>query len=492
MQIEIIDRSLPAYLEEGWLRKRIPLNVEQVLPDASPDLKQVAWLDSWLQLTGKHLGVSEQTFSGVAHMDVVYLSEEGELSSLALQKDFSFDLAMELQEGETPPQIRWTVTRSAARALNSRKIAVDLEIVAETRAFRAAELVSDSAPPEEIPGDLQFLHGELDAQRVFAVTERPFTVREQLRFPDAPQGRPQMLTCTPKICVKGIEQLGTKAIVKGDLQVCVWCRDERGAPVLSELRAPFSQLLEIGDTPISESSSEVALCSCSTELIDTIDGGFALDVEARACLQFAAWTEQSVSFIRDAYSTRFDCVCSYEQQVFQVGHEQSRIAIEQDVSLALPEDLQELLVSHATLGLAESREDSIRIPGSADLLYRNASGELDVERRSFALTLGPIPAAEIAPLELDTTTTRIQGRDLLVHLSGSLLWESGREEEVSLVEKLDVGEIPVGNRQTPAVYLVRSMGEDRWTLAKRYRSSVAAIEEMNGPDQRVLLIPAEG
>ena len=491
MQIEIKDLSLPAYQTDGWVQKRIPLSVEQVLPDTNADLKQIVWVDSWLQLKGKQLSTSVGTASGLVHATVVYLTESGQLESVVLQRDTSFDFAMDLPDEQLLPQIRWTVTRTEARVLNSRKLALDLEIQAEARVFHASEMTVESSIPEGEPRGLHILAEKTTAVRAFAVTERPFTIREQLRFPPEQRERPQIISETPQLSILGVEQLGSKAIVKGELILRVWHLGEDALPVQTDLRVPFSQLLDIGDTPIAQTSSASLLCSCNTELVETIDGGHALDVEARALLQFAAWTEQDLRYIRDAYSTRSDCVCAWVTRSYVPRYESYLEPLNGEASVAAPEDLAALVQAHVELSSPEAGEDVVKVPGVLDLLYRSAGGELDLARRSFCLTVKCTERPAFPTASLHSVSAEVRDREIVLHLTGCIEWEHSEKGELDTVRSLEIGEEQNVGAQMPAVYLVRANGEDRWTLAKRYRSSVEAIDRLNGPESHVLLIPAE-
>ncbi|MBR5094276.1 MAG: LysM peptidoglycan-binding domain-containing protein [Oscillospiraceae bacterium] len=490
MQIQLLDDALPA-LEAGEpVRKRVLINAEQVLPDSNADLGQLLTVQSTLLLKGKEIGVDTVTISGEILSCVQYLSEgEGALSSLTVRRSFRFDAGLEGTDPSALPQLDWTIARTEARPLNSRKLAVNYEIEAEIRPFRSVSFVSESRPPEIAPDGIRTLDAGKAAYRCLSVTEKAFVIREQVPLPSSLREKEQLLSKCIGFNCQGFEQIGSRAIVKGALSIVLWYKGENGLPRDLALSVPFSQLLDIGETAVCAQQMFVCPSSLELELVQTIEGDLALDAEVHAILQLAVWTQEDLRYIQDAYSLRADCVCHTEERdyVTRVEHEERHLDL--DTRLAGLGDGEELLASWIELGVVEPDEKVLRLPVTLDLLTRMSSGELSSARRSCTLEAPAVPGTPGLDAKILQHALRATGEGLELHLEALVSWERRSAESIRCVRSLDLDEDGTDSSSNWSVALVRPAGESLWELAKAYRADLAEIRAWNDEDAEVLLIP---
>lgn len=493
MEIKLLQKESPAWIAGDVIHQQVSFHAEAVVPDTAEDVQEIVWTRGGLLLKGKEPGLHAATVTGEAWASVLYLTETGHLESIRLRKEFEMVFEAETSEPEALPQLSWYLTGLQGKLLNPRKLSVSFEVQATLRSFQRGTTLTETSLPEGEWKGLHVLKDQTGTLALTSVSEKPFTLREQLPLSMGQDALAQFDAEELRFSLLGTEQVGSRCIVKGELQLQLLGRDSSNQPAKSSFHVPFSQLLDITEDTLDQSLVWIEPNSVYLDWAENSAGGRSLDLEVHALLQFCAYSRREVITFRDAYSTAMpleseSCDLSLLRSV-----EPGTSVLSIDAAVPMPDDNAELLAAESKLGALERRENIARIPVQTDILYRSADGSLASARRSLKLDVTELPQdAVILSQRLLSLSVDPVGNELRLSGSAEILW---RKEEAEAVSTLSLFRMEEDNSwsktEYPSVFLVRRGGESLWDLAKEYRSSEDLIRSYNTEDAELLLIPAE-
>ena len=379
------------------------------------------------------------------------------------------------------------------KLLNPRKLSVSADIQTLMLPFRRGSLVLDAALPEDEEAGIHLLKETGEGLALETVREKSFTVREQLQ-PQGDTALPHSIA-GESLSISNLEteSLGTRSIVKGELELRIWGLDESEVPVSLRYRLPFSQLVETGDENADSILAHAEPSSVYLDWVEGIAGERSLDAEIHGVLQIRCFSKRSVCSVIDAYSSRMPSSPICEKRTILRSLERSTAVLSAEESFPLPDDLAELLASEAKLGPLESDREHVNQPVTMDLLYRDTDGKIGAFRRSLHLRGDPLEASS-RPLavRLQSCEASMEGGKLKLNGSAEVLLEQETKDQIEAVSAVELNEDAEWNpAELPALSLVFPANESLWELAKEYRSSVEAIKACNPEGSKMLLIPAE-
>ena len=490
MEIKCIERALPVWLDSVQ-EKCCSLTLESVVPDSQGDAAELLWTQAGLLLKGKELNPGGVTVMGEAWAVVLYRCEEGGLESLRLTKPFRQDFETGELDPAALPQVHLCLEQTEARALNPRKLSVSLRVRILLRSFRPGSLCLESAVPER-PAGLHLREENRDVLALTGVWAKPFSLREQLPFPAGSPCPSSLLGHSLRFERTELEQLGSRSVLKGELCLELWGLEETGAPCRCSFNLPFSQLLETGETETACWQLLIEPSTVYLEKTGEAGGEPALDAEVHAVAQLRLWSRQAVRNLTDAYSVSVPCEPARESCILPTGFLRGSVPLKAEESLPLPEDCDSLLAVLPDFGAVRREEESLRLELRLELLYRNSSGATAAVRRRVKLVgRAPSEEAELTDLRLSRPELRREGDSLQLQATAEQDWELREKTTLSRVTAISLDEEKPFDPNAPAVFLVRSAGEDFWELGKRFRADPAAIEAANPQGCDLLLIPRE-
>lgn len=496
MEINFENKSVGAYREIFHQIKRIQESAESVVPDTNDDIGRVASVQTSVLLKSKELTSRGVSVTGEICAALLYITEgENAVSFVRLNKSFELEYEMGEMEGDIRAQIALSVTNCEARVINPRKVSVTVELAGELSCYRQETVSVETLLPEDGCEGLHAKFETVEAVIVNAACEKTFALNEQFTIPQEKPVPAQIISQRAGFCVSETQHVGTKAIIKGslELELC-YLAAEGNYPVTTAFSTPFSQIMDTGEEEMDSCSVMIELTSAYYELIDTINGDKALDAEIHAVLQLVSRRRREVSFISDAYSnfTSASCVSQSSQLTLSSGMETLRLGKEERISVS--EDCADVLCVLGTLSQQTAGAGKCSASVALDIIYRTLSGSLSAVRRVISLESDcqdqpmRIIASRLTGLYLRPNGGEIDGR-----INAELYCHSCRSTEITRLSAVALSEEEtVDWAALPTVTLVRSDGESLWELAKRYHSCESSIAAMN-PDNTdsMLLIPKE-
>ncbi len=465
------------------------VELEGVVPDVNEDVGRIASIRCNVLLKSKELNDRGLRVGAEVEAVLLCITENADaVQTVRLTKEFEAVIDV---PGQTPDegQTFLRVLRTEGKVLNPRKLSVSAEIGVEALLWKKEEAVITLLPSEEDAALLCGLKTEAAAVPAAAVGEKSFALTESFVFP-AERPAPRRILCAQSAFALGeTSRIGSRLIVKGTLKLAVLYEAEGFVwPLRQEFTAPLSQIVDLGTEDAVCSTLRCETTSLYFDLADSI-GGVSLSTEVHAVLQAVCRTREKIQCLTDAYSNAMPLRCLSCALSLPQAEETRSVSLTASELIGAGEDCAELL----TVLPALSRQDRA-VSAELDLLYRTKNGEIAAAHRQLPLR-GETPGEDAHILSLTWKRCDLQpeGEGVQCDLEAELRFQTWGERTLqALTGAMLDEEHPIDRAALPAFTLVHVQGESLWELARRYHSSVAAIEAANPAQEEageMLLIP---
>lgn len=469
--------------------------VEAVVPDTNDDIARVASLQTMLLLKGKDISARGITVTGEARAWLLYITEGGAVQSVQLAREFSIEYESDAVLDEKLTHVALSVNAAETRVLNPRKVAVTFEICGELWAYSREELCV-SANAGDTPCRVYAKQERCSATPVIAVTEKTFVLTEQFAFADSKPQPAALLSQNVEYELAEINVISGRAVVKGNvrLKLC-YASDGADYPVTAEFSSPFSQLIDVPDTDTSGCAARVEINGAYLNIIDTINGTKAVDVELHCLTELVCFGREEVQYISDMYCNTAALTPRMGKLSIPSDCELRRVSLSFSESIEAPEDCADVLAAFTQICRCAVSGATLSAQCLADIIYRSESGGISVMKRTFSLE-GDCPEGVSSVLNVRVADTKLYPAagsiSVALNVEAVCLCAGSREVDAVLSAELS-DETETDCAAYPSVTLVRMEGESLWQLAKSYHSSEEAIIGLNGADcsenGALLLIP---
>ena len=500
MMIDLENRTAECYRELICTTKRIQESLESVVPDTNEDIGKIITVQNSVLLKGKEATGHSLCISGEVQSVLVYLTEDEESTSfLRLTKMFQIEYDMSVEVPEDLCQVALRITNSETRILNTRKVALTLEIQGDLCCYVKDSVCVGMVLPEGLPDHIHTMTAEQEMVLNSTVCEKTFAFNEQFPFPAGKPTPNRLLTEKTLFRVTEAQQVGSRIIIKGKVSLSVsYLSDEVDYPVHVEFKSPFSQIVEIGGEESDHCVVTVLPTSAYYELVDTINGEKALDTELHAVMQLLSRRRVQFPYVVDAYSNREELVCRKEGRTLCCCSGMQATVLRETEELTIAEDCADVLAVFPTLSQVNASGGNVSAAVLLDIIYRKQDGRMASVRRLMNPETKEIPAgARLLGSELIELDLHPEGKSMQTTLAVDLIYQSMENRECQSVSSLEILESEPGAADVfPALTLVRWEGESLWQLAKTYRSSTETIRAVNALEDKegaldYLLIPRE-
>ena len=494
MDISFESKEIPIYREYYHQAKRVQESAECVVPDTEADIEKIAAVQSRVFLKSKDLSARGVLVTGELTASVLYIRDgKNGISSLTVRQPFSIEFETETPESETLAQVALTIQGTDVRLVNPRKISVGFEAEGELSCYCSEKLRIESVLPENAYG----LHVRAEESCLTlpnAVCEKSIAINEQFSFP-AGDPSARLAAAQADLLVTDCQMIGTKVIIKGNAEVRILVFPEEGVLLREEsFSAPFSQIIDVGADSMQLCLVRPEITGAYFDLVDTINGDKALDMELHAVLQIVCGEERSIRCITDAYSNLMPADLLYRTQEYRQIVAVRTLELKTVESVQLMEECRELLQVFPSLSRMTADAGKFSVSVSLDILMRNGNDELNAARRTITLTQDiNCDEPRIHHVRVVGLSAIAEGETINCSVTLQLSYHSVDKRELSMVDGVILDEESRYLQESlPTLTLVRSEGESLWALAKKYHSSEEMILEMNenaGQSKTMLLIP---
>ncbi|MDL2287810.1 DUF3794 domain-containing protein [Oscillospiraceae bacterium OttesenSCG-928-F05] len=484
-----------------------------IVPDACPDILRIAETYGRAMIRTKESRDEKLEVGGQVRATVLYVPEDGR-GLRKLEVELPFSHFFETQGVKPSDKILASAHLKSvdARTINPRKILVRAAVDIHVQVFEARS-VDFCCGAENDDGSVQMLMGEHSALMLQSVQTKEFTITDELELPSVKPAAAELLKYDVALKTGEVRVIGHKVIFKGDAEVRALYKAAGEFPgedlFTFEMELPFSQIVELDELP-EDAECRLVLLPTAVDFglkDDTGSGARAIAMTIGAEAQVTAYAMRRIETVSDLYSTLYDAAINIKPNSFTAlkehtgRHQTVRETIETGVTVrsVIDMDVQFTPCSYRREGEALSIDTTAIVK----VVYYGEDNGIYSATRSIPVSQQVETAEGVSAQASVRASGQVAGASAMdgieVRFGAEFDVELRRMEQVSTVNAVTLEEPESDADPRPSVVLrAPEEGESLWTVAKHYRTTMAAIMEANALDDtetpiagRLLLIPGK-
>lgn len=473
------------------------LTQELKLSDGYPDIGRI--LGCWGQpvIRSKEWRRTSMSASGGVMAWVMYVPEDGS--------------EVRIMDAWMPFQCRWELPEAGedgvitvmpllsdldARHVSARKIILRAGVDVLGQAMEHA--TKETAAPLDLPDDLQLLTKNYPVELPLEAGERQLRMEETVVLPS---DKPPVYRVISYELIPSVQEqkvLANRLVFRGSCTFLLRYLTEEGQIVAWSCDIPFSDYTELHDDHDTTATAWIVPIVTALE-VDTGEDQ-QLQIRAAIAAQYTVFDRVMLSLTEDAYSPYRDVTVQKEQ--LQLPILLDKRVYEIPVSGEMHTDVQQVadISSRNKYPYLSMDADGMQIAfnGQYQTLFRDGEGKLSSDTVRFDQRI-PFAGADENHVQLwpgyVVKNEYLQSVDGLSLKSESTVTAfSYSAGAIDMVTGLELGQEKQADPDRPSLILKRAGGEDLWSVAKKYGSTVDAIRAANKLTQEpeegmMLLVP---
>ena len=483
-----------------------PFDLDVHLPEYYPDILRVLKCTVRANILSVSAGAERVTAEGSGVMRILYATEEKQV--IAFEQTFPISRSVPFH-GSDPNAAVTAFARTDyvnCRATGQRRVGVHGVISVRFYAvgLHRTQIVTDAENDA-----LQMRMRNVQTWSLQSIAERSFAMSEtvELGAENPPVGH--ILRSEAAVQISAVKAVKDKLLIKGELTTeTLYAPEDRGEWVRFRHTMPVSQIVE-SQGVAEDNLQDVTLRIASLEITPKADGAGEmrlLEIAVRLFADVRSAGMVQMQAVWDAYMTQGDLQPQYSDVTLRRTAEQisETMTVKQNVSLSAEEVSQLLDVSFDRVQTSFRMEGDtavadcsvplgfLALDGHGNPVYFEKQAEFSCRK-----ILSEKPETAIcSPLVQITGCKGMLGTDGSAQVRLEVLF-SGMVYAVETERVLlsaDVGDAPSKPRAAMTIYF-SDAGESVWDIARRYGTTVSAVQEENGlsedtvPEKRMLVIP---
>ncbi|MBQ8410038.1 MAG: hypothetical protein IJY39_14355 [Clostridia bacterium] len=462
------------------------LSGDFTLPDYQPEIKRLLRVGAEVLPPSKYIGSREAELEGSIDYYVYYTGSDNEVYCAPLSTEYKVSIPMETTEEQGILNLNVDVTvipdLVIGRVTSPRKLSIKCRL--RTRAEAFGEMALEDGFDSETDG-VEVLYGDAEVTRTCWGTGEQLRLSDEM-IADSREGELRVISGEGRVLMNEIGVADGHISCRGDLYLrLMMSREDGTAPYTAVRKLPFSQNIPVeGVRADYSASARGSLCDMS---ITVEDGRVCIDVglilEARAC------GNESVCYVKDAYSTERKTDCRYRSvrmptdgTSFHGNFTLSDSVALEDVGLSAGVSVVDVsgMVTPEECGF---ERDKCTVTGKAKFsLLTQKDGEYSVSdvELPFRYEVKTQGEAIEACCEAAVVSARARvdgervGIDAEIGIGGAMRSMA----EASILDAVDFGEALT---RAKGVYVIcyPSAEDSLWSVAKRYGTPQAIIAKEN-------------
>mgnify|MGYP003266296413 FL=1 len=488
------------YTQEGKsIFDQFYLDEDYNVPDQKEDVQRIIQGNAELKPEDIRPVENYVKITGKVYFKVLYMTASGDPRPAVLEGKIPFEEMVYAEgDGNETFFLRNVRTEFTATVVNTRKLS--LRIMSEMEVGR--EWIRDEELTEDVESDVPIYRKtqNMNLLRLAVTRKDTYRIKEELTLPGTKESIGQLLLTDISVRKLDIRMGQDEILLRGDLLVfCMYLSAEE-KPDWIEQSLPFEGRI------LCDGVSENMYYHIQHSLEDTLadirldeDGEMrVLGIEATLSLRMNIFGEEETEILRDLYSLDQQCVFETKDTVLEelLMQNQSKCKISERLSLPeLKDDVLQIIHSQGSIQVESEQytEEGIRVEGILHLSFLYLRGN-DIE--PYGNWQGMVPFSWLIeyPAMPDKVSSSLSSHveQLAVTLAGSEAVEvkAVLSFDIFLV-KLTPVEVITSVRMEPLdmerlseqpgiVGHIVQNGEDLWSLAKKYMTTVEGIKEING------------
>ena len=464
---------------------------EAIIPDNCPDIAEILYTGGTCFLRGRELSEGSAAVS-VGVSATVLAKPEGRDRPEVVEVYLPMTLRLEhpaLRSGQISCA-QAELRRVDSHMVNPRKLLVRATVAVNLRVYEDCREEHPTA--SALPG-IQLLECREPLKLLTTVGEKNYTVEDSLRM--TPEGAGTVLAdYQVEISHTDARLTGTRAVLKGNLDITALYLTEQGALQTGRAQLPFSQYIDLGDC---RETDELQLTSCLTGAdVELSANGGGLNVTLQLLSRGEVWAKRELRYLLDLYAIGGEARLERQEESYESLLDRQYFAPVGRATLPGVEG-EAVMLRCAPGELTHSRAGEtteFTLPVSVQVLScREGMLRGGTVRVNLTCATQAAPGCRFAGEITGLAATASPGADGLdVKVTGTLCISTFGTTELQEIIGGEVRE-QEGREDRPGLIIRRSApGETLWDIAKQYGTTMDAIRQANDlggdPEENTLLL----
>ena len=481
MNIALENKSASFCREAFRQTKLIQEHAECIVSDVLEDVGQIASAEAQICLKSKELIDHGVQIGAASEISVFYITEGRErVRCMRLSKPIEFEFDCPALSSDAFVQVTLSCQGVQARAVNPRKIAVQITVRADLNCWAEDSLSIPFGVSEPSEG-LQLRQQNTQSVMTVQLGEKSFVISEQIPL-DADEEPCAIVCARSELLCTDHQIIGSKALIKGGAQLRIGYETQDGAlPRFTEQCLPFSVLVDMPDESCALGSVLLQTTALYAELSDAINNSRVIELELHAVAQFSFEKCESIDYLSDAYCTRCPVIAGEEEASLCRKSAAERLHAGTIEHIQVEEERGLVAASAADILSYAVKDGKAVLSASVSLLLCAENGSFSALQRLVSMeTPMPEGEGELVDARIIALKAERQGEEIMLNLScetDCILTDKNAIRYISSLE-LDT-ENAYDSAAMPSLTLAKKAGRELWEIAKLYNSSVEAIGALN-------------
>ncbi len=482
----VIHKKMISETEESLMTSEQPISCDVLLPDYYPDIARILDCRVSAQTTSVQTRGDKLNIDAIAVVEVIYQSEPDGIYGTIYRVPINKSLQLKAENPRVEVQIK--PATPICKAISRRRIDVSgsLLITAKVLSQKEVEVICDAENAH-----IELKQKEIECAKKMPPISKMISLSEKVKLENS--GSPiSIVTTRGTPSIEEIKPAGTRVVVKGKLDISslIWEKDEATAKTLSHC---------LSWTCLPESvDGEDLIYEASAKLIsaESIYGGeydpVSDEITINAVIEVTlnCYKKDIYKITEDAYSKTHATLEKLEE--IKLTHTLPQIsesfAVEE--KFHLPEGVLDILLMEFIPESSNNSNNNILLRGVLSIIAKMNDGCFEAFERVWEMT---------KPISLDSEVIfepNFQSESLKWSVDGDMLTAemqvsfSGTpliQRKMPIVSDIELREEEkVVSSATALIIYYAAAGEELWNIAKKYKSSVPMIKEINSIEEELL------
>lgn len=458
--------------------KEIELSTDIIVPDIKPDIVAILNTNANAYIYREEILTGSIRVDGNADGYVIYLSENGETRSLAINLDFSQNVDDERINEKMNYKSYISLKNIEARVLNERKINVNAKLVVSVEIYESTEVNFITNVDGE---DIQKLEQNYKLKRLIGSNKSKASIKEEMSSGDA-EGISEILKT--EIEIKNIENKVSynKILAKADADIKIIYQTENMKTKIIKGSYPVMSFIDV------ENVQESNICETEFKLknmlfkINTTDSN-----KVTVQVDFESYTEvyetQEITAIEDMYSLNKELKFTKKEIEVALDNEvkSESTSINEKVQI---EDLSSVVDVSSKINLVNKTVSgsysNYELEAVLDIMYEMDSKQgvnSRIVRLPFMVKLEENSQSN-ASFEIVKQEFNAENDEISCNIEVACRVEKNRTKKLSLIENVEEEEAQNQNEYSMVVYFVKP-NDTIWKIAKMFKVKMQSIIDAN-------------
>lgn len=480
-----------------------------ILPDYMGDVKKMLNYSARIVPSGKFIGSESASFAGIVCYSVIYIDNENRLTEAAFTSDYEYECRV--IEDIVDATTQCELTALSVRLQGPRKISARSTLLSEV-------IFAEQRAPELPRGaeELELLEKTLSEKtiQIYSLGEREYA-EEAARLEGVRADDVSVIYSGGEFIPGSAECRDGRLTVTGEIALYAVLLIDEEMTLRVEKNIPVEESIEVDDCSYTDSIVDGVLTSFRVSVNNCRDasdegGEDCASVAFNASMEYTARvsSNRSEPVVADAFSCSRDCECEYKTYTYNehlgTVKDKKMVELEVDKGELETSDVTDILSTEAAVKLIDCKLEGNRMLYEAELttvtLVQTSKepGYAALKCSSHisdSLKLGTEYTEGVsvkAALSVSEAKARHDGSSLCVKCFISVLADIKQEKHQKIVASVSLSDNELDGSVRPGITVFYPEETDTlWSVAKKYRVSVAKLAEENMLDSKCLAEGAE-